>query len=119
MRGLIGKPWAVPCNPPNSFDCWELVRHVREVTFNKGTPSIVERGDRKPKDRTLITNPPTEWVEIPTPEVGCVVRIGETHVGVFLGRGDVMHAQFGSGVRVDRLCDMLEKITFWEMNDAA
>ena len=90
MKEVIGKPWAVPCDPPNSFDCWELCRYVRETVFDLWTPSVVDKALRQPSDRRYIDTPPTGWMQLNDPQVGCVVRMGRTHVGVYLDRDSIM-----------------------------
>ena len=112
VRSLIGKPWAVPCDPPNTFDCWELVRHVRALS-GRSTPSVVERGLRAPTDRLCIRTPPAGWYQLDKVAPFCVARIGDKHVGVMLSGTDVVHCDNMWGVCVDRL-RTLPPITFWE-----
>jgi len=116
LCSLIGKPWAVPCDPPNSFDCWELVRYVRAI-YGLVTPSVIDVSERAPKHRKHITNPPVGWLKLSEVVDHCVVRMGGTHVGLYLGRGNIIHAQLGHGVRIDHVRFITEPITFWERVD--
>ena len=113
IRGIIGAPWAVPCDPPSSFDCWELVRHVRAM-IGLRTPSVVDKDRRRPSDRKQFGQPPMGWNQLSEPVEGCVARIGSAHVGVYLNGGDVIHAQLATGVRIDKVEFLSFPVSFWE-----
>ena len=110
----------MPCEPPQSFDCWELVREVRQK-LGLPTPAYVERQARSPRDRDLIASPPAGWTRLLLPTLGCVVRIGDKHVGAYLNNVRVMHAQAPGGVRIDTM-DLLGfggvPTTCWEYRHA-
>ena len=109
---VIGKRWAVPCDPPRTFDCWELVIYVRRF-HGLHTPSVVDRADRMPSSRRHIDKPPTGWVKLDEPKQLCVARFSSAHVGVFLGGDNVIHCELAMGVRIDRM-RFLPELTFWE-----
>jgi cell wall-associated NlpC family hydrolase len=121
LRSFIGKPWAIPSDPPNSFDCWSLAQAVRNV-YGLDTPSYVDLKSRRASDRHMIEGiAGTEWERLLLPVLGCVVRIGQTHIGVHVGPGQVIHAQHGMGVRVDRsdFLRLSETLSFWELKHAS
>lgn len=116
LTPLIGRPWAVPCDPPSTFDCWELVRYVRGLR-GITTPSVVNIGDRKPTDRKFFKNKPNGWYELMAPHPYCVVFFGVSHVGVYLTVGQIMHAQLGAGVCINRPEHILGEATYWDYHD--
>ena len=119
MRLLIGKPWCVPCDPPHSFDCWELVRHVR-FFYGKETPCVVDLAARRPKDRKHIETPPEGWHKVPEGTLLSVVRMGQAHVGVLTEQG-VIHCSRRLGVALQPLSFIKQTesdLSFWEYSDA-
>jgi len=119
LSHMIGKGWAMPCDPPETFDCYELVRHVRR-SFGLNTPSVVDRADRVMRDADQFGHPPARWSELPRPVLGCVARIGTKHVGVYLGASRIVHCIKGSGVRIDQaftLTKLMGAVTYWEFDD--
>ena len=118
LLDLIGKPWAVPCDPPDTFDCWELVLTVR-AAHGLRTDTYVERAARQPHHRTLMEEPPKGWRRLDTPSPLCVARMaGGRHVGVVMpDMRHIMHCEMFTGVRVDTINQlrMSDEITFWEM----
>jgi len=116
IRDLIGRPWALPCDPPDSFDCWALVEHVR-AAHGLTVPFIVDKTQRTIELVRTIQRPPTAFKRLDAPKRLCVARIGKTHVGVYLGSKDVLHCQNGRGVVMDRLRDLSADVTWWEVAD--
>lgn len=102
LRSLIGKPWAIPCDPPNTFECWELVRHVRAL-FGIQTPSVVDADKRSLMNTRIIANPPADWQRLNEPTPYCVVLLGHKHVGVWIGDNQVLHTERNTGARVDHI----------------
>ena len=110
LADLIGRPWALPCDPPQSFDCWELVCHVRGRA-GLDTPDYSDHRSGLVSDMVLLhmADPKTEWNILLEPSPWCVVLMRRKHVGVYLPDRTVIHAQEGTGVRVDRL-DLLSRL---------
>lgn len=100
---IIGLEWACPCQPPMSFDCWELVRYLR-ASAGLETPMHVPTPERNESDARLFRRPPPEWVQVIHPVDYCVVRMGpqKNHVGLYR-RGRVVHVMKATGVRADDL----------------
>lgn len=117
LQKLIGKPWALPCAPPDSFDCWALVEHVRAI-LGLPTPSVVAQAQRTMLNIRHINHPPLDVIEVNTPGKGTIVRISRAHVGVYLGHGDVMHSLKGYGVMVSRLRELGRDVRFYEVTHA-
>ncbi len=98
---LIGKPWAIPCDPPHSYDCWELAVEVRN-RMGLFTPTY----DIPPMIRKLAhqsdfgTPDPALWHPMPEPTEGCLVGFGRPaikHCGVYLNEY-VIHSHSADGV---------------------
>ena len=103
LSDLIGRPYGLPCNPPHSFDCWELVRFVRDTFYGLDDPVEVRR--RLPG---LMPDYVREWLPMWRPlalaeaKAGDVVLMDERHVGVLTELG-VLHACREAGcVRASR-----------------
>lgn len=43
---LVGKPWAAHANPPESFNCGELIRYVHKLRFGINTNPILADGSK-------------------------------------------------------------------------
>lgn len=119
ITSVIGRPWLVPCDPPVSFDCWELVRYIREL-HGISTPSVVDRMARVPSSRALFSTPPSGWIKLPSPLRLCVVRIGDKHVGVYIKSQQVIHTEIGMGARMDNVRDLEigNSLSYWEYENA-
>lgn len=92
---LIGKPWALPCKPPESYDCWALAVEVRSRLGLKTHSYDVDPEKRTHAHRRDFATPdPNKWVRLPEPRQGCLVGFGSryvVHCGVYLN-GSVIHA---------------------------
>lgn len=121
---LIGTPWSLPCDPPNSFDCWELVVHVREILGRPVKPCPVTILDRRQDHVAMLQNPDLSlWQRLSAPTYGCIVGVGTPvqHCGIYLDDRKVLHAFSDDGingaVQLHRL-DVLERFfngaEFWE-----
>ena len=121
ISDLIGKPWALPCDPPASFDCWELAVAVRD-RLGLVTPKYeVAAENRTAAHRASLGKPdPTIWKRLDKPRDGCLVGFGGRfvrHCGVFY-RGKIIHAHGNLGHTVCQdvsICTMtMGKPTYWE-----
>lgn len=90
---LVGRPYAFPSEPPMSFDCWSLVKHVRTearlscpLTFSDDeawcTPDNIA---------AAIVKVRGAWGRTDTPRDLDMAVMDAHHVGVVYGRG-VVHA---------------------------
>ena len=116
---LLGKPWAVPDNPPETYDCWSLVVAVRRLC-GLNTPAYSD--GRTVFDGT-VDDPPEGWSQLDAPRDRCVAVMGDTrlHVGVVLSPDSIIHSPMDSHVRIDKLRlaeRFMGPVTFWEVDDA-
>jgi cell wall-associated NlpC family hydrolase len=90
---LVGVPYAFPSRPPESFDCWTLVRHVRE-RLGKDCP-LPFRDDEpwcQPANiARAVARARPMWRVLHQPIHGAMAVLRPDHVGVVLGPG-VLHA---------------------------
>ena len=119
LTDLIGKPYALPCDPPNSYDCWAIVAEGRK-RLGLSNPDYTKTAIR----RSDIAKPAAVWKQLSVPTKGCIVRLGalSTHCGMYLGKGLVLHTEHRIGVCVMTLDQVAQLYTgcadFWEMRDA-
>lgn len=92
---LIGRPYALPSNPPLTFDCFSLVEYVRRIYFGLTTPvpyaveSFIAPSD-VPRVWIRVEHMDV-WQPADVPRDGDIVKLERRHVGVYL-HGAVMHA---------------------------
>jgi cell wall-associated NlpC family hydrolase len=94
MFHLVGKPYAFPSHPPESFDCWTLVKYVRElVILPCPLPFRDDEAWCTPAGmaRALAEARPHWKPRIGGPERGDMAVFNNEHVGVFWD-GGVLHA---------------------------
>lgn len=126
ISDLIGKPYAVPCYPPDSYDCWELAVEVRRVLGLATPATTVPPANRRSKLSIRHFQGPEQvnWHQVETPRNGTMVGFGKKiirHCGVWYN-GRVIHAyaDLGSVVYHDlhslRVLG-LSKPTYWERAD--
>jgi len=90
---LVGRPYGFPSHPPETFDCWTLVKHVRG---SMGLPCPLPFGDTEewcvPGNLARATSAARPmWHTRPYPIEGDMAVLEPAHVGVFLANG-VLHA---------------------------
>lgn len=90
---LVGNPYRFPSDPPRTFDCWTLVKHVRTA---EGLPCPLPFDDRAPwclpgnlAQATAQARALWRIVGAPTPFAMAVLE--PAHVGVVID-GGVLHA---------------------------
>lgn len=116
---LLGKPWAVPDNPPETYDCWSLVVAARKA-YGLDTPAY---SDGRTVFEGSVDDPPSGWHQLSEPRANCVAVMGKErlHVGVVVYPDSIIHSPMNSYVRVDKL-RLLERfvgqIGYWELDDA-
>jgi cell wall-associated NlpC family hydrolase len=90
---LIGRPYAFPSNPPESFDCWTLVRHVRQM-HGLPCPLPFDDGEDWCQPHALplaLDRARPGWRVEPEPSRLAMAILPPDHVGVFVD-GGVLHA---------------------------
>lgn len=129
---IIGKPYRLNGNPPESFDCWQLIKFYRKEFLGKQT-DIVKEPDVYPKSEDTMDDHfntfSDEWERLPRILDGCVLLLGTRgrieHCGVAVGHR-VIHAQrtlLGGGGQVclhpfGTIKRAFTRIEFWERIDA-
>ncbi len=93
LLSLVGRPYAFPSDPPNSFDCWSLVKYVRT---SRGLPCPLPFSDQEdwcvPGNLQLATaRARGMWKAKEHPEPFDMAVLEPAHVGVVLD-GGVLHA---------------------------
>jgi len=102
----LGKPWAHNPNPPKSFNCGELLRHVYKRFFNYDAPILLaDTEDLRSCIRdvaNILRYANFYSVEIPQDfDVAVMSRGGSAdHVGLFCG-GNILHCRPKVGVFLD------------------
>lgn len=121
---LIGKPWAAPCNPPESYDCWELAVEVRKRLGIATKEYAVPRQSRTAAHRRDLAAPDVRyWKKLERPHDGALVGFGRSlirHCGVYLN-GQVIHAASGMGVVAHTAYvaqNHFGPLSYWEMRNA-
>ena len=100
---LVGKPCLINSNPPNSFNCWDLVKYVRLKSFDLETPLIISFDDRKDPEGTIKrlfeSGALSKWKYIQYGytfgDVALLATLDRNymnHVGVFINEHTVIHA---------------------------
>ena len=94
LRALIGKPYVAGATGPAAFDCAGLATAVCRDLFGLVLP-----------DRAQAPTTRRAWRQVAMPVDGAVVmmRQDDTHIGVWLREGGVIHALKPSGVVFDGL----------------
>lgn len=92
-RALVGRPYRFPSEPPLSFDCWTLVKFVREQ-MGLRNPLPFDDGEAwcQPGNLMLATaRARCCWSQRPEPQPFDMAVLEPSHVGVVIGSG-VLHA---------------------------
>jgi cell wall-associated NlpC family hydrolase len=94
MFDLVGLPYSFPSSPPESFDCWTLVKHARE---RLGLPSPLPFKDDEPwcvpaNIERAIAKARVFWTtRAGAPQDGDMAVMMASHVGLYW-QGGVVHA---------------------------
>lgn len=93
MFHLVGRPYKFPSSPPESFDCWTLVKYIRA---QKGLSSPLPFDDQEEwcvpgaLARAVGQARPV-WQVLKAPQDFCMAVLEPGHVGIYY-QGGVMHA---------------------------
>lgn len=116
---LVGRPYSFPANPPASFDCWKLVRYVREL---RGLACPLPFSDEEAWCRPdalpeAVSRARGTWRVLEQPAQNCMAVLSSTHVGVVVDNG-VLHAWAGSGnvvwTRMRAILRVWPSVEWWE-----
>jgi cell wall-associated NlpC family hydrolase len=109
VNSLIGLPWSLGGQGPDTFDCWGLCRYVQRQLFGRELPIVrVGTDDALTIARTIRHHHArSSWTPVPAPVHGAIVEMSHAstphHVGVWLqlDEGGVLHAARSGGVLFD------------------
>ena len=118
----LGKPWAHNPDPPNSFNCGELLRHIYRVHLGYDAPVLLaDTQDIRSCVRDIADMNryfmEYQTVEIPRDfDIALMSRGGAPdHVGLYCG-GNILHCRPQVGVFLDDVFTLLHsgwpKITY-------
>lgn len=105
LKALIGKPYKLNAKGPEAFDCWHVVKCVRETLFDDVLPDI-----EVPKDPSLLwlgrvfrdDAERKRWEQTEEIADGNLVLMSRAtqavHIGIWLAEGGVLHAVEVDGV---------------------
>lgn len=117
VNDLIGKPFASDGYGPDAYSCYGLVWEVyRRYGIDIPQTNISVTACREASNREILEHAARYWRAIEKPEVPCAVLISSTnpeyanHIGVYIGRGRLLHITIHRAVVVDRLADWQRKI---------
>lgn len=102
---LVGKPYAFPSKPPETFDCFSVTQYVRKRFYNKKTPI----------ENATVQHDMGMYKELSAPEEGCVVSMSDEHVGVKVGN-NLITAMKNRGVCVIdwQVARRVYQLRFWD-----
>jgi cell wall-associated NlpC family hydrolase len=112
LNAYIGIPYRL-------MDCYALVREVGEAVYGKTYPSVTD----------YVLNPQLtvdaerlnwRWEKVEEPFAGCVVLLGDRHVGLYIGDDQVIHAHRRMGSVIQSLAELSDFYTiegFYKWND--
>lgn len=113
----IGLPWSRIPNPPHSFSCGELVRHIHRVRLGIDMPDILaDPGNLRQCIRDLCNperyglRPLGQEDERREYDVVYCLRVNrQDHVGIAVSTGEglcILHCQQDSGVTLNKPAEM-------------
>jgi len=102
----LGRPWAAGARGPAAYDCWGLLKAVREAHFGGGIPDTVLGDPARDLYAEKMRSGAWEIVATPAHGDGVLMREGDQpHVGIYLDLdgGGILHCEEGRGVVFDDL----------------
>lgn len=109
VNRYIGLPWVYGARGPMEYDCWGLLKAVRDAHFGGGIPDTPLGDAARDLYSEKLRSRDWEIVDTPSHGDGVLLREGdEPHVGVYLDLdgGGVLHAQDGTGVVFTSIRDL-------------
>ncbi|MGN0952814.1 MAG: C40 family peptidase [Megasphaera elsdenii] len=106
-QDLVGIPFVDGGRTLQGFDCWGLVRYIYGQRGIQLPEYPIDPKDRVAVHRAMEAGAASCWQKVQHPKEGDVVLLElaikcANHVGVYIGRGDFIHA-YGTAVVIDRL----------------
>ncbi|WP_127142834.1 NlpC/P60 family protein [Pelagibacterium montanilacus] len=115
INRLIGRPYHLGAQGPDSFDCYSLTRTLQAGLFGREMPAFAApaQAGRMAIAAAVAIHPERgRWQEMPHPQDGAIVTMARHlqgyHLGTFIAEdgGLVVHALEGTGVVASRLCEL-------------
>ncbi|WP_434712998.1 C40 family peptidase [Rhizobium sp. YTUHZ045] len=115
MERFVGIPYVPHGRNYGGADCWGILflyyRDVLGIQIPSYTAEMAEVDFHRHEIAQLIAaEREQQWTEVSTPAKGdCVLmRVGrdESHVGVFIGNGQMLHSEGPDPSRIERVGDM-------------
>ena len=115
MERFIGIPYQPHGRDYDGADCWGILYLYYRDVLGRPIPSYsAEMRElefhRHEISQLIVSEKADHWTEVDTPESGdCVLmRVGrdESHVGVFLGGGRMLHSEGPHPSQIERMGDM-------------
>ncbi len=105
---MIGRPYRP------DFRCWDLVRYVSRVVFNRPLPEVPNDVEGRFQIARAFRSSPerARWRLTSSPQSGSIVLIGaairETHAGIYIGidGGAVLHTEERTGVVLEPIAEL-------------
>lgn len=109
---MIGQPYRP------DFRCWDLVRYVSRVVFNRPLPEVPDEVQgRFQIARAFRTSPErARWKISAVPKAGAIVLVGaamrETHAGIYLNidGGGVLHTEERTGIVLEPFSELEARV---------
>ena len=105
VADLIGKPYRLGGRGPDDYDCAGLAIALQS---RQGRAVAIPDSPQEKEDRVaaMLRILRSGWLEIPAPQVGCLVFLRQAHVGTMIDRIRFVHCTSADGsVFVERLDD--------------
>ncbi|NKM69158.1 C40 family peptidase [Rhizobium laguerreae] len=115
MERFVGIPYVPHGRSYDGADCWGIlflyfrdVRGIEIPTYSAEMRDVEFR--RREIARLVAAEKGQHWfeVEAPAPGDGVLMRVGrdESHVGIFLGGGRMLHSEGPHPSQIERMSDM-------------
>ncbi len=101
VNRYIGIPWHFGARGPDEYDCWGLLKTVRDTYFGGGIPDTPLGDPARELYAEKLRTGLWEIVSSPAHGDGVLLRDeGEPHVGIYLDfdGGGILHSMRGAGV---------------------
>lgn len=115
MEQFVGIPYLPHGRDYDGADCWGILflyfRDIRGTLIPSYSAEMADLDFHRREISLLIdAEKARHWEEVKRPAPGdCVLmRVGrdESHVGVFIGNGQMLHSEGPHPSQIERMCDM-------------
>jgi len=106
IKDVIGKPYALESNPPESFNCWTLVSYLIPNAPQYTDQSLLSIA-KQFKKQEAIFRAKGLWVQVFDFQDNDIMLFAQkdtfTHAGIYLEHDKILHAKEGAGVVIEPL----------------